>query len=119
MEYVDNEMIVTETPVVTNFYLADGEKQGIGTAQSHTRYEILIQTLGERGAMTETEVRDALDSVSKDNFGEFERIPQGGIRSRGSSETNSEWSIVMNQETKELIYYHRENYEMAYIISVE
>ena len=61
VEYVDNEMIVTETPVVTNFYLADGEKQGIGTAQSHTRYEILIQTLGERGAMTETEVRDALE----------------------------------------------------------
>ena len=68
MEYVDNEMIVTETPVVTNFYLADGEKQGIGTAQSHTRYEILTQTLEERGAMTETEVRDALDSVSKDNL---------------------------------------------------
>ena len=24
VEYVDNEMIVIETPVVTNFYLADG-----------------------------------------------------------------------------------------------
>ena len=104
MEYVDNEMIVIETPVVTNFYLSDGEKQGIGTAQSHTRYEILTQTLEERGTMTETEVRDALDSVSKDNFGEFE---------------STEWSIVMNQETKELIYYHRENYETAYVISVE
>ena len=104
VEYVDNEMIVTETPVITNFYLADGEKQGIGTAQSHTRYEILTQTLGERGEMTEIEVRDALDSVSKDNFGEFE---------------STEWSIVMNQETKELIYYHRENYETAYIVSVE
>lgn len=104
VEYVDNEMIVIETPVVTNFYLSDGEKQGIGTAQSHTRYEILTQTLEKRGAMTETEVRDALDSVSKDNFGEFE---------------STEWSIVMNQETKELIYYHRENYETAYVISVE
>ena len=104
VEYLDNEMIVTETPVVTNFYLSDGEKQGIGTAQSHTRYEILTQTLEKRGAMTETEVRDALDSVSKDNFGEFE---------------STEWSIVMNQETKELIYYHRENYETAYVISVE
>lgn len=104
VEYLDNEMVVTETPVVTNFYLAPGEKQGIGTAQSHTRYEILTQTLEKRGAMTETEVRDALDSVSKDNFGEFE---------------STEWSIVMNQETKELIYYHRENYETAYIISVE
>ena len=104
VEYVDNEMIVIETPVVTNFYLADGEKQGIGTAQSHTRYEILTQTLEERGAMTETEVRDALDSVSKDNFGELE---------------STEWSIVMNQETKELIYYHRENYGVAYAVSVE
>lgn len=104
VEYGDNEMIVAETPIVTNFYLADGEKQGIGTAQSHTRYEILMQTLEERGKMTETEVRDALDSVSKDNFGEFE---------------STEWSIVMNQETKELIYYHRENYGVAYAVSVE
>lgn len=104
VEYVDNEMIVTETPVVTNFYLAQGEKQGIGTAQSHTRYEILMQALEEYGEMTEIEVRDALDSVSKDNFGEFE---------------STEWSIVMNQETKELIYYHREDYETGYIVSVE
>ena len=104
VEYLDNEMVVTETPVVTNFYLAPGEKQGIGTAQSHTRYEILTQALEEHGEMTETEVRDALDSVSKDNFGEFE---------------STEWSIVMNQETKELIYYHRENYGTAYVVSVE
>ena len=102
VEYVDHEMI--ETPVVTNFYLADGEKQGIGTAQSHTRYEILTQTLEEHREMTEVEVRDALDSVSKDNFGEFE---------------TTEWSIVMNQETKELIYYHREDYKTAYVISIE
>ena len=37
VEYIDNEMVVTETPAVTNFYLAPGEKYGIGTAQSHTR----------------------------------------------------------------------------------
>lgn len=104
VEYVDNEMTVTETSVVTNFYLAPGEKQGIGTAQSHTRYEILAGMLEEHSEMTETEVRDALDSVSKDNFGEFE---------------STEWSIVMNQATKELIYYHRENYETAYVVSVE
>ncbi len=104
VEYVDNEMTVTETSVVTNFYLTPGEKQGIGTVQSHTRYEILAGMLEEHSEMTETEVRDALDSVSKDNFGEFE---------------STEWSIVMNQATKELIYYHRENYETAYVVSVE
>lgn len=105
VEYVNNEMTVTETPVVTNFYLTEGEKYGIGTSQSHERYEILQQTLEDQEIMTEAEVRDALDSVSKDNFGdEF---------------TSTEWSIVMNQETKELTYFHRENYERGYTISIE
>ena len=44
-------------------------------------------------------VRDALDSVSKDNFGEFE---------------STEWSIVFNLEQREARYYHRENYEKSY-----
>ena len=41
VEYINNEMLVTKTPVVTNFYLAEGEKNGIGTQQSHERYGIL------------------------------------------------------------------------------
>jgi hypothetical protein len=105
VEYVNNEMKVTETQAVTNFYLTEGEKYGIGTSQSHERYEILQQTLAEQESMTEAEVRDALDSVSKDNFGdEF---------------SSTEWSIVMNQETKEMTYFHRENYENGYTVRVE
>ena len=76
--------------------------------------------------MTETEVRDALDRVSKNNFREFEHSLQDGMRLGGSDEADfaypietTEWSIVMNQETKELIYYHRENYGRAYIVPVE
>lgn len=104
VEYVNNEMVVTDTPVVTNFYLAEGEKYGIGTAQSHTRYDLLQQALTNKQIMTEAEVRDALDSVSKDNFGEFE---------------STEWSIVMNQNAKEMTYYHREKYDHGYSITVE
>ena len=103
VEYVDNEMVVTDTPVVTNFYLADDKKQGIGTAQSHTRYEILMKRLEEDEAMDMEQVRDALDSVSKDNFGEFE---------------STEWSIVFNLNNGEACYYHRENYGNSYVFSV-
>lgn len=103
-EYVDNRLVMTETPVVTNFYLAPGEKQGIGTAQSHTRYEILTERLAERETMTEDQVRAALDSVSKDNFGEFE---------------STEWSIVFNLNSGEARYYHRENYGTGYTINVK
>lgn len=103
VEYIGNEMSVVETPIVTNFYLTEGEKYGIGIEQSHERYEILTDTLREKQTMTEREIRDALDSVSKDNFGEFE---------------STEWSIIMNQETKEMTYFHRENYEKGYTLSV-
>ena len=99
VEYVGNEMIVTETSILTNFYLAEGEKNGVGTQQSHTRFEILAETLEESPSMTAQEVRDALDSVSKDNFGEFE---------------STEWSVVFNQSDLTATYYHRENYGTSY-----
>lgn len=103
VEYVNNEMIVTETPVVTNFYLSENEKYGIGTKQSHERYDILMDRLNENGTMNTDGLRDAMDSVSKDNFGEFE---------------STEWSIVINQTTGEVRYYHRENYDTAYNFTV-
>lgn len=104
VEYVNNEMIVTDTPVVTNFYFAEGEKNGIGTEQSHTRYDILMGKLSETDTMTMDQVRDALDSVSKDNFEEFE---------------STEWSVVFNQSSGEVRYYHRENYENSYTFFVK
>lgn len=105
VEYIDNEMVVTETPVVTNFYLAEGEKHGIGTEQSHRRYDILMERLRENGTMTEEQVRDALDSVSKDNFGdEF---------------ASTEWSIVFQQGEGKAQYFHRENYEKRYLFTLE
>jgi len=104
VEYVNNKMIVTETPVVTNFYLAAGEKNGIGTAQSHTRYDILTKQLSNTKTMNMEEVRNAMDSVSKDNFNEFE---------------STEWSIVYNQSSGKVCYYHRENYKKEYAFYIE
>lgn len=104
VEYIGNEMRVTETPVVTNFYLAEGEKYGIGTEQSHERYEILMDYLEQNEYMDEMEVRDALDRVSKDNFGEFE---------------STEWSIVFHLSEGKAIYYHREDYTQGYVFSIK
>lgn len=104
VEYVGNEMVVTETPVLTNFYLAEGEKNGIGTQQSHERFNILTRCLTENESMEAADVRDALDSVSKDNFGEFE---------------STEWSAVFNQSAGEARYYHRENYRTCYVFNLK
>lgn len=104
VEYVDNEMIITETPVVTNFYFAQGEKNGVGTAQSHERYDILMQALEEQEMMDMQGVRDVLGSVSKSNFGEFE---------------STEWSIAFNLDTGAVHYYHRENYKNRYTFALD
>lgn len=116
VEYINHEMIVTDTPVVTNFYLAEGEKQGIGTAQSHTRYEILMERLSKDKTMDMAQVRDALDSVSKDNFGEEASLPHE--RSTDGFES-TEWSIVFDLNNGEARYYHRENYEDGYLFTVK
>lgn len=103
VEYVNNEMVVTETAIVTNFYLAQGEKYGIGTEQSHTRYEILEETLDGQGTFTMEGMRDALSSVSKQNFGGYE---------------STEWSIVFDLTNGIARYYHRENYEDSYTFQI-
>jgi predicted choloylglycine hydrolase len=104
IEYIDNKMVVTETPVLTNFYISQGEKYGIGTNQSHERYDILMKALSDNSNMNAEQVKNALDSVSKDNFNEYE---------------STEWSIVFNQTSGEVIYYHRENYDNGYIFNVK
>ncbi len=103
VEYIDHEMIVTDTPVVTNFYIAEGDKHGIGTRQSHERYAILNDILANNETLTMDDMRDALDSVSKDNFEEF---------------ASTEWSIIYDLTHKTARYYHRENYERAFDFSL-
>ncbi len=104
VEYVNNEMKVIETSVLTNFYLAEGEKQGIGTSQSHTRYDILEETLSSMGTLDMEALRDSLASVSKKNFSPFE---------------STQWSIVFNQTTGTVRYYHRENYDDCFEFSLK
>lgn len=103
VEYVNNEMIVTQTPVLTNFYVAKGSKNGIGTEQSHTRFEILKNISDENMITDMSDMKDAMESVSKKNF---------------SDGTTTEWSIVYNKMTGEAVYYHRENFDKSYSFNI-
>lgn len=73
-----------------------------GTVQSHTRYDMLMERLENQPAMELEDMRDAMKSVSKNNFGEF---------------ASTEWTVVYSQDTGEIRYYHRENYENSYSFS--
>ncbi len=104
VEYIDNAMSVVETPVVTNFYLTEGEKYGVETEESRLRYQILTERLSEKSAMEMDDVRDALDAVSKHNF--------------NSVFASTEWSVVYDQTNGEARYYHREDYSRFFPFSV-
>ncbi|WP_320984445.1 C45 family peptidase [Eisenbergiella porci] len=104
VEYIDNQMIVTKADIVTNFYLAEGEKYGIGTEESHTRYEMLKSLKSKNKSLSMEQIRDALNNVSKHNF--------------NSSFASTEWSTVFNQTKNEIVYYHRENFDKEYRFSL-
>lgn len=104
VEYVNNNMVVTETPVVTNTYFAEGEKYGKGSKQSKERYDILMKTLNEKKTLNMDGVRDALKLVGRKNFDDYK---------------STEWSAVFNQSTGEVHYYHRENYSEKFTFYLE
>lgn len=104
VEYVDNVMQVVETSILTNFYVAEGSRYGIGTAQSQERFRILQQALESQKTFDRTQVRDVLDSVSKDNFDEF---------------ASTEWSTVYRLNEGKADYYHREQYDRCYTFDLK
>lgn len=104
VEYVDNEMTVTETSVVTNFYLAEGSKEGIGSQQSHERYQALEDKLGSTALFDEAAMAETLESVSKRHFNDGE---------------TTEWSQIMDQQAGTVTYFHREDFSQAFVFQIE
>ena len=100
VEYVGGEMLVTETKVVTNHYLSDCGKQGVGSEQSHLRFDTLS---AYSGPADEMDVRDMLKSVAQMNY------PQ----SDGSYEKTM-WSIVYCPLGRCADFYFAENCGHSY-----
>ena len=100
VEYVDGKMLVTETKILTNHYLADCEKKDVGSAQSHQRFDALAAYTGTAGA---AEVCSLLESVSQKNY------PQ-----TADSYEKTMWSIVYSPKEHHADFYFAENYSHSY-----
>lgn len=104
VEYMDGKMFVTDTKIVTNHYLTENEKYGVGSVQSHERFDTLAQYSG----YTDQEgVRKMLKSVAQFNY------PQ----SEGSYERTM-WSVVYTPMARAADFYFNENYEHSYILTL-
>ena len=104
VEWINGEMVVTDTPVVTNFYLYQDDGTS-GSGQSYIRFDTLSelrQTAG--GVMTSAEVRDALAAAAQSNFpGE-----NGGELTC--------WSLVCDQRELSVRFYTAEHWEHPYTL---
>lgn len=92
VEYIGGEMFVTETPAVTNHYLTEGEKYGIGNGESLARFEKLLEMAGDISHAED--MRSAMEAVSYPN--------------------NTRWSIVYDMDGTALDFYWNRNYETPY-----
>lgn len=113
VEYIEGEMIVTETDVVTNHYLAGDaglapEEAPDSQRQSHIRYETLSGLyLNADGVMTADETRSALAAAAQSNF------------SNADDGELTRWSLVYDQQTLTAFFYDMENWERPYRLTVD
>lgn len=102
VEYINNKLYVTETKVLTNFYVTEGSKYGIGSKESVTRYDMLNALIEETPAMSKEQVRDALSTVSK-NSNEFK---------------TTVWSVIYDQKNMTATYFWNGNFKKAYVVAL-
>ena len=100
VEYVDNEMVVVESPIVANHYLCEAT-QNVGLEEGDNRYEQLCQRYEDHeGIMSEKELTEAIKAVSQpEKKGTF---------------LGTAWTMVMNLTHPSVTYYSRRHFEKPF-----
>ena len=96
VEYVDNEIVVVESPAVTNHYLCEA-KLNVGLIEGDNRYTRLCERYEQTGGvMNEQQLTDAIKAVSQPEREGF----------RGTA-----WTMVMDLKTPSVTYYSRRHFD--------
>ena len=97
VEYVDDEMVVVESPAVTNHYLCE-EKRNVGLYEGDRRYDFLCgQYDGAGGVLDLRQLTTAIASVSQPSA-------QGDW-------LGTAWTMVMNLTDRTVTYYSRRHFD--------
>ena len=122
VEYVNGEMFVAETNIVTNHYLADCAKKGVGDEESHLRFDHVSEFIGPDFVLAGgfgahgnwivqkpfQEVRSCIARVSQSQK-EF-WYPQGD----DDGDDVTLWSIVYAPGNQRADFYFREDFKNGY-----
>ena len=98
-EYIDGELVVTDTPIVTNHYLAP-VWFGKGQIPGDNRYDILEDEYVEYlGVFDNDSLKESMASVSQTPSGSF-----GG----------TQWTVLWDLDRLTATYYLHRNFDKAY-----
>lgn len=92
VEYVNSQLAVTETKVITNFYLSQ-EDEDIGK----DRYDIILEMMNKYPKMSFENAKETAMSASK---------------------YNTQWTVIYDQVNLEATYYRQLNFEQGYHIKL-
>ena len=97
VEYVDNRLVVVESPAVTNHYLCE-EKLNVGWQEGDRRYDFLCRQFQEAGGtLDQRQLTTAIASVSQPS------APENWL--------GTAWTMVMNLTDRSVTYYARRHFD--------
>jgi penicillin V acylase-like amidase (Ntn superfamily) len=97
VEYVDNQMVVVESPAVANHYLCDA-KRNVGLVEGDLRYDQLCaRYAATHGTMDRDQLTQTIQSVSQPEIpGKF---------------LGTAWTMVMDLTHPSVTYYSRRHFD--------
>ncbi len=99
VEYVDNEMVVTESPAVANHYLCEA-KHNVGLLEGDDRYDRLCQRYDQmKGVMSKKQLTEAIEDVSQPQREGF---------------LGTAWTMVMDLTHPSVTYYSRRHFDKPF-----
>ena len=103
VEYVDNKMVVTESPAVANHYLCE-QKHNAGLIEGDDRYDRLCERFNQTdGVMSKQQLTEAIESVSQPQREGF---------------LGTAWTMVMNLRHPSVTYYSRRHFDKPFHFSL-
>lgn len=99
VEYVDNKMVVTESPAVTNHYLCE-QKHNVGLIEGDNRYDCLCERYNQTdGVMSEKQLTEAIQAVSQPQRDGF---------------LGTAWTMIMDLKNPSVTYYSRRHFDKPF-----
>jgi predicted choloylglycine hydrolase len=104
VEYVDNKMVVIESPAVANHYLCQ-QKLNAGLKEGDNRYVNLCERFAEtNGVMNQEQLTDVIASVSQPEREGF---------------LGTAWTMVMDLKHPSITYYSRRHFDKPFTFELQ